>query len=72
MPQTIRELSDNLDRIQKICSKSKDTEVKKLCDRLTSKLNTKKKYFEKKLESIPNVHYMEESDKEWVDANKPN
>lgn len=72
MPQTIRELSDDLKEIDKIISKSNDSEVKKLCERLKSKLNIKKKFFENKLENIPNKYYMEESDEEWVDANKPN
>lgn len=48
MPQAIRELSADLKEIKKIISKSNDSEVKKLCEQLISKLNTKKTYFEKK------------------------
>ena len=71
IPQAIKELMEDLEKIEKIISKNKDGEVYKLCDRMKSKLKTKKLYFEEKIRNIPNKHYMDESDEEWVDRNKP-
>lgn len=72
IPETIKELAADLTKIDTIISSTKDIEVIKMCTFMKSKLNTKKKFLEEKLTNIPNKHYMDESDEEWVDANMPN
>lgn len=72
IPEIIKELSTDMNEIEKIISKHNDTEVLKLCDSLKSEINTRLKYFRNKLENIPNKNYKDESDEEWVDKNKPN
>lgn len=69
---TIKELSTDIEEIDKISAKNTDTEVLQICASLKSKLNTLLKSYKVKLENIPNQHYLEESDEEWVDVNRPN
>lgn len=71
MPQEIKELSKDINNIDLILSTNTDTDVKKMCTDLKRKLTESKNYFQTKLAKIPNIHYMEESDEEWVDENKP-
>lgn len=71
MPQEIKELSQDIKNIETILSNNTDPHVKQLSEELVPKLTTSKTYFEKKLANIPNQQFMDESDEEWVAANKP-
>lgn len=71
MPREIKELSEDINKIEIILSNNTDSEVNRMCDEMKYKLTTIKDYFVRKLENIPNKYYMEESEEEWVDANKP-
>ncbi len=68
----IKELSKDINEIDKIISENSDTAVFKLCDALKLKISESLKMFQKKMEIIPNQMYLQESDEEWVDENMPN
>lgn len=71
LPQSIKELKQDIKEIDKIISDENNGAVLKACKVLKSKLNFSLKFFEKKLDGIPNLNYMDESDEEWVDNNLP-
>lgn len=71
IPETITELKNDIEEIDKIISNENNAEVLKASTVLKSKLNSSLNFFESKLDRIPNLNYMDESDEEWVDDNKP-
>lgn len=70
IPDTIKILTNDIKEIKKIISEH--TEVLKLLEEMKEKLSKSLQAFQTKLDNIPNKHYMEESDEEWVDQNMPN
>lgn len=71
IPENIKELSADIKKIEKIISENEDSDVLKACGDLKSKLHKSLKFFQNKLEHIPNKHYLDESDEDWVDENMP-
>lgn len=71
IPGAIKELKDDIKEIDKIISDETNATVLKSSEELKAKLNTILRFFEIKLERIPNLNYMDESDEEWVDRNMP-
>lgn len=71
IPDTIRELSEDIKKIVEIINGQSDPSVLKECEFLKSKLDSSLNFFETKMKGIPNWNYMDESDEEWVDKNMP-
>lgn len=71
LPQQIRELCVDIGKVTDYRKTNNDVKSRMMCDDVESFLVEKKLMFETKLKNIPNKHYMEESDEEWIDENKP-
>lgn len=72
IPENIKELSQDLKKIEEIVSQKPNSEVLNLCNSLKLKLSDSLKYLTEKLQNIPNKNYLEESDEDWVDEHMPN
>lgn len=59
----IRELSDDIQTIERITSQTKDKDIEKLCNEMCVKLRCKLEYFEKKFEVIKIINKAEENEK---------
>lgn len=72
IPETIKELSKDLAIIDGIIKTNKDEKaVLNLCKSMKRQLSASLKYLKDKLENIPNLNYLDESDEDWLDENKP-
>ncbi len=69
MPQIIKELTTDIEKIEKVIEGENNSSVLRQCELLKIKLHAKLNFFTNKLTSIPNKKYMEESDEEYVDKN---
>lgn len=71
IPDILKELISDMIKFNKICDEESDSKIVKKCEILKSKLHSMHTFLKTKMEAIPNKHYMEESDEEWVDQNNP-
>lgn len=73
IPETVKELSDDLKEIENIIIENKNNELRvlNLCASLKSKLNKRLTFLTTKLKNIPIQKYLVESDEEWIDKNWP-